>query len=157
MKFRHAVRALLVSPELQILLMKLQLKNPDHAFWIAPGGGVEQGEDLHDALRREIFEETGNGGVRIGPLVWHRQHEFEIDGESVHQFEEFFLCRTEEFDAVPKELNGPLERDCFRELRWWPLDEIGQSPEVFVPRTLFADLTTLMKGNLDDYPVDVGI
>ena len=157
MKFRHAVRALLVSPELQILLMKLQLKNPDHAFWIAPGGGVEQGEDLHDALRREIFEETGNGGVRIGPLVWHRQHEFEIDGESVHQFEEFFLCRTEEFDAVPKELNGPLEQDSFRELRWWSLDEIRQSQEVFVPRALFYELTKLLNDGFDGNPKDVGV
>ncbi|MFB7495233.1 NUDIX hydrolase [Streptomyces sp. NPDC056161] len=27
--------------------------------WVLPGGGMEHGEDPHDTVRREVFEETG--------------------------------------------------------------------------------------------------
>ena len=36
-------------------------------FWTPPGGGVDFGESLAEALRREVEEETGLG-VKVGPL-----------------------------------------------------------------------------------------
>ncbi len=45
----------------------LMLRNP-RRDWEFPGGQVEEGETLTDALRREVFEETGVQ-VDVGRLV----------------------------------------------------------------------------------------
>ena len=40
-----------------VLMVKHKFGKKD--FWAPPGGGVEFGESLHSALKREFFEETG--------------------------------------------------------------------------------------------------
>ena len=40
----------------------------NHSYWLLPGGGVEYGETLENALHREMLEEC-NLDVEVGPLV----------------------------------------------------------------------------------------
>ena len=57
MNHRIAAGALVVSKG-RVLLVRHHKPNA-YDFWVAPGGGVEGGEDLHTALRREVQEESG--------------------------------------------------------------------------------------------------
>ncbi|MEE1797134.1 NUDIX hydrolase [Streptomyces sp. JV176] len=43
----------------EILLVRESLGTDGEMLWSLPGGGVEDGELLHEALRRELQEETG--------------------------------------------------------------------------------------------------
>ncbi|MFH8609984.1 NUDIX hydrolase [Streptomyces sp. NPDC018029] len=43
----------------EILLVRESLSADGALLWSLPGGGVEDGELLHEALRRELQEETG--------------------------------------------------------------------------------------------------
>ncbi|MFE5077698.1 NUDIX hydrolase [Streptomyces halstedii] len=43
----------------EILLVRESLGTNGEMLWSLPGGGVEDGELLHEALRRELQEETG--------------------------------------------------------------------------------------------------
>lgn len=53
------VRVLCLDAEGRLLLMKWRDPIDGHETWEPPGGGVEPGERLVDAARRELLEETG--------------------------------------------------------------------------------------------------
>ena len=58
MQPRIRVSAILLR-ESKMLLIRHE--KPDRQYWLLPGGGVNAGESLVDALRRELAEECGIG------------------------------------------------------------------------------------------------
>ncbi len=92
---RNAVRALLISPETEILMMQLRDPETAHRFWITPGGGLLDEELPETGLRRELSEEVGLRDFTAGPLVWKRQHTFNWAGRRICQRERIYVVRTE--------------------------------------------------------------
>lgn len=43
----------------RVLLTRMSSRTRIEGRWTLPGGGIEHGEDPRDALRREVYEETG--------------------------------------------------------------------------------------------------
>ena len=56
---RKAVRAVIMTPDHRVLLMKLQEPVTGFQLWITPGGGLKPDESEEEGLRREVAEETG--------------------------------------------------------------------------------------------------
>ncbi|MFM7694674.1 MAG: NUDIX domain-containing protein, partial [Actinomycetota bacterium] len=64
---RIRVAGLLVNGG-RVLLVRQE--KDGRAYWLLPGGGVEEGEELVDALRRELAEECGWEPTAItGPVA----------------------------------------------------------------------------------------
>jgi len=61
-----AVGGIVVDGERVLLIQRGHA--PNAGLWSIPGGRVEWGETLHDAVVREVREETGLE-VEVGPLV----------------------------------------------------------------------------------------
>ncbi len=97
MKRRVAVRAIVVKDG-KVLCAKLKPYRGaiPGDFWCTIGGGIDPGEGLVDALKREVFEETGVQ-AQVGPLLYIQQFAHD-DTEHLEFF--FLVTNTEDFEAI---------------------------------------------------------
>lgn len=147
----QSARALLVDPQDRVLLMNLAF-NGHEAVWLTPGGSLHPGESFEDALRREIREETGFTLAQPGHWVWTSPKRIVRDGRPVDTLARVYIQHVPHFVAAPTALTC-AERDSFRELRWWSIDEIAGSRETFIPRTLAKLLSPLLSGPWPAEPI----
>ena len=54
----------LLTRDGEVLLTQMSPRTRIQGRWTLPGGGIDHGEDPRDALRREVYEETG---LRVEP------------------------------------------------------------------------------------------
>ena len=133
---RRAVRALILSPQNEVLLIRIRRPDRASGFWIAPGGGLELGEDAEQALRRELREELSLTDVTVGPLVWRRHHTFNWNGRRISQREEYRIVITERFEPI---MTDPADAVAVDQFRWWPIANLSLIADPVTPLTL-ADI-----------------
>lgn len=151
---RDVVRALIVSPDSRVLLVKIVLDN--RSFWITPGGGMNDQEDAQSALLRELKEEIGRDTWNIGPVVWARSHTFQFEGELLTQHEKFHWVPSEWF-SPPEEMPDPHENKYFGGFKWWTPNELLESRDDFAPGKVAAYFQEILDVGLPKSPIDVGV
>lgn len=87
---RHAARGIVLRDD-KILLLYTERYND----FSLPGGGIDQDEDIHVALTRELEEETGARNIQVrehyGFIEEYRPH-WKPEYDLMHMTSHFFVC-----------------------------------------------------------------
>ena len=93
-RINQRVRAILLTGDDSVLLIKRMKPNRSASYWVAPGGGVEHGDaDLIATLERELVEELGAVATVISTafVLEHCKAGKQLE-------EHFFICRLHAYD-----------------------------------------------------------
>ena len=114
--------------------------------WVIPGGHVDLGERIENAVRREVKEETGYDvpvGALVGP-VWERTAVFDFMHRPYVQHEEFFTASVG--DAVGRHpiVWTEAEHDTLEAAEWHTPEEIRRFDIEVFPLDLGELLSTVL-------------
>lgn len=127
------VGAVIVNPRGQVFLARRgPLAKNERGLWEFPGGSVEFGETLANALRREIREEYGLE-IEVGDLLDVVDHILPDEGQ--HWVSPTYICQPLPGQPEPR----ILEPGKCTEIGW------------FAPRQVPPDLTVITRNNLQHY------
>lgn len=114
--------ALILNEKNEILLMKRSSKLPADrttvGMWSIPGGEVEVGEKVTDAVRREVTEELGIE-ITIDKVIGHWDQI--LPKTKIHWHCISFLCKIKK--GEPK----IIEPEKFNKLKWFKLNKIPKN------------------------------
>ncbi len=110
-----------VIHEEKVLLVKLTY-GPAKGMWLIPGGLVDCGETLQEAVKREIYEETGvlvqpAGIIGVRDMVRTKDHLTDLYC--------ILIC-----DVVTLPETLAKDEHEISEVKWMPLDELSTNPDV---------------------------
>ncbi|NTV01753.1 MAG: NUDIX domain-containing protein [Chlorobiaceae bacterium] len=109
------------------------------SYWILPGGVVERGETLEEAVMREMLEETGlecnvGGMIFVKELLYpHPGNTGRDKGSRHHSVTLCFHCEVTGGTLMTgRDPEFPDDRQVIIETRWLPLDDLA-SYELYPP------------------------
>lgn len=161
MRLRAGARGIILDDDDRILLCRFEFNRADRpaVVWATPGGGVEPGESLLAALRRELDEEVGLVVDHDPPHVWHQEvvqlgRMEGYDGVT----NDYFLIRTAAFTPRGSMTDADLASEGVTGFRWWTMAEITgyQGPDLFGPRGLPSALAALLADGPPAVPLQLG-
>lgn len=117
---RHAIVDGLVIKNNKILLVKRDIKLSEGGKWGVPGGYVNLNENLEEAIKREVFEETG---YRVSAVKLFTIVDSPIRRNDIKQNIGFvFVCKAEEKEGEPDKEST--------EQKWFQLNNLPSQEEI---------------------------
>lgn len=114
------VGAVIINDNNEILLL-LRKKSPECGYWTIPGGTVEFGERVEEAIVREVQEELGVQ-CAIVDLLGVTNHI--VASEGTHWVSPAYLVKI--VSGQPQN----IEPHSHAEMKWFPIDHLPENPTI---------------------------
>ncbi|WP_150245544.1 NUDIX hydrolase [Nocardiopsis quinghaiensis] len=118
---RFASYGIVDGPDGRVLLSRIAEGFPGAGTWHLPGGGVDAGEDVRAALRREVAEETGQDGQVGDLLTVSSHHRGQPGGHEIYAVWVFFHV----FVASPRPARVLEENGSTADSGWFTPEEVA--------------------------------
>lgn len=122
----------------RMLLTRISPRGYPAGMWTLPGGGVNHGESPNDAVRRELYEETGLEARSVALADVHDVHVVDLGRDD--QYEDYhgvhLLYVVDVDDEAPleiKDIDGTTDR-----AEWVSVDRIGSADYPVLPMVVHA-------------------
>lgn len=125
-----------------LLIRHHSIESPGY-IWIPPGGGVQYGERIKDALQRELLEES-NMQIEIKELVYI--HEYVK--LPLHAVELFFRITSTSTSILGSDPEMSVDTPILTELRWMNREELKKEDS----NALHPVVQLWMKGSFPTLP-----
>ena len=135
----HVRAAGVLLKDNKILLQKVKDKNE----YALPGGHLQFGETLEDAVVREYKEEIG-ATIKCSRLLWTEENFWVWKGKDAHNLSFYFLIDLRE-ETLETETFLPIKDNNSVEFGWVSLDDL-EDKNIF-PKFLKSEIV-----NLEKYP-----
>ncbi|MGI3783613.1 MAG: NUDIX domain-containing protein, partial [Janthinobacterium lividum] len=143
---RRAGRMLVIDPDGCVLLIRSR-QAPDSSTvnWVAPGGGVEQGETTAQAAVRELFEETGIVATVAADAqpVSSERAVFLVGDWHLDQTDDYYVWRVDERAEPDRSRLTAVEQATVLDYAWWSACELSVGTERYWPADLPSVLSRL--------------
>ncbi len=110
------------------VLLERRSNDPFNGYWCIPGGHIEFGEPVEDALRREVQEETGLRVTSLRFLNYYTEYFAQLEWHAVALV---FVCSVEGTEAAQQ---GEVSQ-----LQWFELKDALQLPLAFEHKRVLTD------------------
>jgi 8-oxo-dGTP diphosphatase len=122
-KIVQVVIGIVANSQQEVLLAWRDAHKVPGNCWEFPGGKIEAGETVYQALCRELFEEIK------AQLLESIYHDYEAMGVRLHP------CRVQEYSGTPRGVEGQI-------IQWIPLENV---PQLVLPSANYALVDLLLK------------
>lgn len=151
---RRGARGIVLDEHDHVLFIGRSATAERPASWLLPGGGIDPGETMAEAVIRELFEETGlllTPEDLVGPVARQLYLGVREDRPWVQE-NHFFLTRAERF--APRICGGDAyEQDS--EFQWVAAGDLADAEGLLRPRALHALVRRLVGGEVPASPVEL--
>lgn len=118
-RMRVSAKGLFFNSKGEVLLIRGKRDEKAEEYWSAPGGGVEEDENLFLAVEREILEETGYRG-RAEKIVFVQDYSNPDHGRNLEIFITGMLFEDTKIDAIEDLECRFVNQNEFRTLEFLP-------------------------------------